>query len=105
MDTPNHDEIILRNMTFANRFMAEWDEKLRIEQQERAEAHGFSNYKEYEKFESQEYDKRMARYEAVMDERCKILGKTREEFEDGQRSVGPERPECNCEGVYITSSL
>lgn len=84
-------------------YFAQRREKVRIQQQKRAEAHGFSTFAEYQKFDMRRYDESLARYNASLDEKCKILGKTREELdaEDPQRLIVPDRPECNCEGAYV----
>ena len=102
MATNDQDEITIRNVANARRRLDAFDERIRIEREQSAKAHGFSNYKEYEAFQWQEREEHAAQYEIHIAEECKRLGKTVDEYwaEHPQRWIAPEWPDCNCEGAY-----
>ena len=105
----DHDEITRRNMADTNfrSILAEFDETVRVNREQRAKAHGFSTYDEYEAVEAQKRRIAEAEYETRIEEGCKRLGKTVEQYweEHPQRWVAPEWLECDCDGVYCSSII
>lgn len=84
------------------RLLDEWDREVDRRKAEIAKVKGFRNYDEYWEHLVREEELHHEEKERQMDEKCALLGKTREqmELEDPQRwiSNGPLVMECDCEG-------
>ena len=105
MDKEGTDKVTRRRDMNANtkRLFEEHDERVRINQEQRAKEHGFSTYKEYEAFEMQQWKERDDKFYAALAEECKRLGKTVEQYwAEHPQCDTPERPECKCEGSYFS---
>ena len=72
----------------------------------KAKQMGFSSWEEYNKHNIEEDRKAEIAYERRMDEKCALLGKTREELyaEDPQRLILDDEGlgECDCDGQYLS---
>ena len=90
----------------SKRLMDEWDRELELKQAARAKENGFSSWEEYNQHEMEEWRLRHEEYERQMDEKCALLGKTREQMyrEDPQRNTPDDDGFrlCDCEGEYPT---
>ncbi len=90
------------NVAEAMRILDEWDKEKERRGAVRAREKGFSSYAEYEKHFEEQFHQAHVKYEKRMDEKCALLGKTREELhmEDPQRYIPDDggEAECDCEG-------
>ncbi len=88
----------------AERLLDEWDKETERMKGEIARENGFPTYDEYWEHLEREQELRHEEYERQMDEKCALLGKTREQIdlEDPQRWVShaPLVMECECEGEH-----
>lgn len=82
--------------------MEEWDREIEQRCAVVAREKGFPSWAEYEKHFREECKQAHIDYERRTDEKCALLGKTREELdmEDPQRFIpdGDSAAECDCEG-------
>lgn len=102
----NNDETDRQRLANARRLLKELDERARLQEEKIARDKGFSSYAEYWAIETERNRQMHAEFEAALDEECKRLGKTRDQYfaDHPQTWVGPQTPECDCEGVYSSSA-